>query len=139
MIARRKMLGVTLVGGLLGGTAEPAEPAAPSDVSDQTVRQIVDALKDLRRTLEAPRQFTELSAIRTRQIDFLRAQAKFPDFIDVATDVWFGVYDWHINHLQPPAIGRDATGRYTIRVLETTVVLHPEAVPGYVGPPYDSR
>ncbi len=140
MIARRRVLGATLFGGLAGTLAPSGSAGAePADISDQLAREVVEALKNLRQAIEAPRHFSELSGIRARQVDFLRAQGKLPDFIDVAVDVWFALHDWHVQYRQPVTIGRDATGRYTIRVLDTSVVLRPDAAAGYIGPAYDSR
>ena len=36
--------------------------------------------------------------------------------------MWFAVHDWHVKHLQQPALGRDASGRYTISVMGTQLV-----------------
>jgi hypothetical protein len=154
MLARRRMLGTTLFGGLLGsaipvslsarsGTAAEAE-AGPSEqgtqMSDSQVTKIVDALKDVSRAIQAPPgAFVEILPIRQKQLDFLRSTNKFPDFIDVGLDVWFAVHDWHVRHLQPPALGRDANGRYTISVMGTQLVMRPDLVPTFISAPYDSR
>jgi hypothetical protein len=154
MLARRRMLGTTLVGGLLGSaipaslsgrsrSAAEAEagPAEQSpQMSDSQVTKIVDALKDVRRAIEAPPgAFVEILPIRQKQMDYLKATNKFPDFIDVGLDVWFAVHDWHIRHLQQPALGRDANGRYTMSVMGTQLVMRPDLVPTFISAPYDSR
>ena len=154
MLARRRMLGTTLLGGLLGSaipaslsarsrTAADAE-AGPSEqsgqMSDSQVTKIVDALKDVSRAIEAPPgAFVEILPIRQKQMDYLRSTNKFPDFIDVGLDVWFAVHDWHIKHLQQPALGRDASGRYTISLMGTQLVMRPDLVPTFISAPYDSR
>ncbi len=141
MLARRRMLGTTLFGGLLG-SAIPASGAADqsNQASDRQLTEIADALKDLRKAIEAPQgAFVEVLPIRQKQMDYLRSTNKFPDFIDVGLDIWFAVHDWHIKHLQQPALGRDANGRYTISVLGTQLVMRPDLVPTFISAPYDSR
>jgi hypothetical protein len=86
-----------------------------------------------------PGAFVEILPIRQKQMDYLRSTNKFPDFIDVGLDVWFAVHDWHVRHLQQPALGRDANGRYTISVMGTQLVMRPDLVPTFISAPYDSR
>jgi hypothetical protein len=154
MLARRRILGTTLFGGLLGAaipaslsarsrTAVEAE-AGPVDQSNQAserqLTEIADALKDLRKAIEAPQgAFVEVLPIRQKQMDFLRATNKFPDYIDVGLDIWFAVHDWHIKHLQQPSLGRDTNGRYTISLMGTQLVMRPDLVPTFISAPYDSR
>ena len=154
MLARRRMLGTTLVGGLLGSaipaslsarsrSAAEAEAAAAdqsNQLSERQITEIVEALKDIRKAIEAPPgAFVEILPIRQKQMDYLRATNKFPDFIDVGLDVWFAVHDWHVRHLQQPALGRDANGRHTISVMGTQLVMRPDLVPTFISAPYDSR
>jgi hypothetical protein len=109
-------------------------------MSDSQVTKIVDALKDVSRAIEAPPgAFVEILPIRQKQMDYLRSTNKFPDFIDVGLDVWFAVHDWHIRHLQQPSLGRDVSGRYTISVMGTQLVMRPDLVPTFISAPYDSR
>ena len=152
MLARRRMLGTTLFGGLLG-SAIPASVSARSrtapeagpdeqnnQASERQLTEIADALKDLRKAIESPQgAFVEILPIRQKQVDYLKATNKFPDFIDVGLDVWFAVHDWHIKHLQQPALGRDANGRYTMSVMGTQLVMRPDLVPTFISAPYDSR
>ena len=103
------------------------------------MQEIIDGLKDIRKTIDGQQNNAEIVGLRQRQMDFLRASGKFPDFIEAGSDVWFGVYDWHVRHLQPMTLGRDATGRYTIMLMSTTVILRPDSAPAFVGNPYDNR
>jgi hypothetical protein len=152
MLARRRMLGTTLFGGLLGSAipaalsgrsrteAEGGPAEQSTQMSDSQVTKIVDALKDVSRAIQAPPgAFVEILPIRQKQMDYLKATNKFPDFIDVGLDVWFAVHDWHIRHLQQPALGRDANGRYTMSVMGTQLVMRPDLVPTFISAPYDSR
>jgi hypothetical protein len=136
MIARRHLLGTTLFGGLLGATVPPA---GEGQSSEPRVQEIIDGLRDIRRAIDSQQHSAELVGLRQRQLDFLRASGKFPDFVEAGSDVWFGVYDWHVRHLQPMTLGRDATGRYTIMLMSTVVILRPDGPPMFVGNPYDNR
>ena len=137
MIARRHMLGTTLLGGLFGASAPPADEVG--QISERHAQDIVDALKSIRSAIDASGSFSEISRLRQLQMDHLRSSGKFPDYIDAGSDVWFGVHDWHVKHLQPLNLGRDASGRYTILLMSTFIVLRPEILPTFVGAPYDGK
>ena len=91
------------------------------------------------RAIAVVRLDAEILGVRKSQVDFLRANSKFPDFIDVAIDVWLSIYDWHVRMQQPMVLGRDNNGRYTMMFNFTTLVLRPDAVPTFIGIPYDNR
>ena len=137
MLARRRMLGTTLFGGFLGATI-PASGQS-GQTSDRQMTEIVDALKELKKSLDSPQSFTEIAGIRQKQVDYLKATNKFPDFIDVGLDVWFAVHDWHVKHLQQLVLGRDGSGRYTITLMSTQLVMRPDLVPTFISAPYDNR
>ena len=61
------------------------------------------------------------------------------DFIEVGTDVWQQVYDWHVRFQQPIAIGRTPEGRYSIILIATNLVMRPDMAPGFIGIAYDNR
>ena len=137
MLARRHMLGTTLFGGFLGAAMPASEQN--SQTSDRLMAEMVDALKEIKKSLDGPQSFTEIAGIRQKQLDYLKATNKFPDFIDVGLDVWFAVHDWHIKHLQQMVLGRDGSGRYTITLMSTQLVMRPDLVPTFISAPYDNR
>ena len=142
MLARRQLLGTTLVGGILGDRTSDAPSGAPdqsSQMSDRQVADIVNALRDIRSALDARQSFAEIAGVRQKQVEYLKATSKFPDFIDVGLDVWFGIYDWHIKHLQPVTLGRDGNGRYTLTLMSTQLIMRPDLVPSFISAPYDNR
>ncbi|HEY7173163.1 MAG TPA: hypothetical protein VH417_20065 [Vicinamibacterales bacterium] len=148
MVSRRLALrgGVLgAIGGVLAGGDADAGPAvaaaaaAQRDRSDEGSDRIAAAIDKLRDELRNEQLFTEIAAIREAQKTFLRVNLKFPDYIDVGSDIWFAVYDWHVRWQQPLTIGRDPINRYTIAVNQTAVVLRPDSVGSYVGIPYDNR
>jgi hypothetical protein len=140
MIARRQLIGSTFFGALTGrsSTGLHAE-VAQSAISERQTQEIVDGIKDLKRSIDAQHAFPEIGAIRQRQVEFLRASGKLPDFIEVGTDAWFNIYDWHVRHLQPISMGRDAANRYTIMLISTMVILRTDTAPAFIGVPYDNR
>jgi hypothetical protein len=81
----------------------------------------------------------ELALVREAQKTFLRANGKMPDLIEVGWDMWFAAYDWHVRWQQPVNVGRDPTGRYTLLLFQTLLILRPEMPGGYVGVPYDNK
>ena len=85
------------------------------------------------------RTFGEIAVIRDAQKTFLRQNGKLPDYMDVGADVWFAAYDWHVRWQQPITLGRDATGRLTLQMLQTAIVLRPDTAPSFTSLPYDIR
>jgi hypothetical protein len=138
MIDRRALL---TMGGLLGtlGGGDRAAAAAGQQLSPQATQDLVNALHDIRVAIAAGPSFQEIMAVRARQLDYLKANGKFPDYIDVGSDVWYGVHDWHVRLQQQLAFGRDPGGRYTLMLGFTALVLRPEAVVTFISAPYDNR
>jgi len=142
MVDRRELL---TLGGLLGLAPSPApengEGAAVAlgQMTDKQVQSVVDAINNVRNLVEKQQSFAEINDVRKVQYAYLRANQKFPDFIDVGIDVWQGVYDWHIRLQQPLVLGRDSTARYTMMLGFTALVLRPDFVPTVIGIPYDQR
>ena len=99
------------------------------------------AIGELRQAFERNNQVSpELARMREQQRVFLRANHRFPDYIEVGIAVWESVYDWHVRHTRPIAIARTPEGRYAMVVLETTtLVLRPEQADNFVGFGFDAR
>src|SRR4051795_9803227 len=145
MIPRRGVLGGAVLAALgiaAGGDAAEPPPATATGGQpppERAAELIADALVQLRKELQTERQFTELEAIREVQKQFLRANAKFPDFIEVGTDLWFAVHDWHVRWQQPLTLGRDPLGRYTILLNATTVIMRTDSAGNFLGQGYDNK
>jgi hypothetical protein len=134
---RRNLVG----GGMLAGAAallgapKPA-PGAQDGDSEAAAR----AIENLRSSLERQLAISpELERIREQQRVFLKANHKFPDFIEIGIDIWENVYDWHVRHQQPLTTTRTADGRYVMTVMFTMLILRPEQVSNYVGYGFDAR
>jgi hypothetical protein len=142
MVGRRDLLGGGVLGGLVGAlsaTNASAEPAAGGEASDQAIDRITSALNQLRTEVRNQHDFIDIAPLRDAQKVFLRANSKFPDFIEVGLDVWFAVHDWHVRWQQPLTLSRDSQGRYTMLLLATTVIMRTDAAANFIGIPYDSR
>jgi hypothetical protein len=133
---RRDVMGGALAAGLTAMMA-PAPAAAAQAGDDEVSREV----RELRRTIETnfTRPWTSIARIREAQRIWLRANHRYPDFIEIGVDVWDALYDWHVRFQQPLSMNRMTDGRYVIAFMFTTFVLRPEQDPDYVGPPYDDR
>jgi hypothetical protein len=137
MIDRRQLLTAS---GLLGSFVPGGgDAAAGQQLSPQATQDLVNAIKDIRTALAAESSFAEIAPVRSRQLDYLKANGKFPDFIDVGSDVWYAVHDWHVRLQQPLVFGRDPLLRYTLMLGFTALVLRPETTPAFISTPYDNR
>jgi hypothetical protein len=138
MITRR-LFGGGLAAALSTGYAanEAAAAAAGGAQADRDMSAVANALKDLLQEVQRQHAFTEIFTIREAQRTFLRQNGHLPEFIDVGSDVWFAVHDWHVRWQQPMMVGRDGQGRHTIALLQTSVVLRPDVLATFVSLPYD--
>jgi hypothetical protein len=141
MIDRRSLL---TAGGLLGALAPAGEGTAygAGQMSDRAAADVVTALQKISTAINAVaanESFDAILPLRSRQVEYLKANNKFPDFIDVSAEVWMSVYDWHVRLQQPITIGRDPAGRYTMMLGFTALVLRPDVTPTFISTPYDNR
>jgi hypothetical protein len=143
MIDRRQLL---TVGGLLGALAPAGETEATAfgvgQMSDRQASDLLSALKTISSAVgqvAAQQSFDAILPLRARQMDYLKANSKFPDFIDVSPDLWMAAYDWHVRLQQPLTIGRDPAGRYTLMLGFTALVLRPDVASNFISAPYDNR
>lgn len=135
MVDRRQLLRNAVFGGFVARPGIAAEQSLP----ERQAQELVEGMKSISRAIDGAHSFSEIAEVRLRQVSFLRAEGKFPDFIDVGIDIWMGVHDWHVKHRLPMTLGRDASNRYTILLLATTLVLRPDFVPSHIGTPYENR
>lgn len=143
MMNRRALISRSALGGALLAVNAPASPAAESeavaDVSDRQMEDFVKAVRGIGAEINRQTTFWEIAAVREQIRTFLRVNLKFPDYLDVGSDIWQQVYDWHVRFQQPLTLGRTSEGRFTILLLATTIVMRPEQTPNYIGLPYDNR
>ena len=147
MLSRRDLITAGVVGSLAPDPSEAAseppllfeEQQAP-DKDGQ--REIARRINDVYDVLRSEYQTSSLShgiiaKLRGDMEQFLRANTKFPDFIEIGIGVFIEVYDWHVKHRQQLAVTRQGDGRYTMTFMFTTLILRPEQDRAYVGVPYD--
>jgi hypothetical protein len=137
VVDRRSLLNGTLFSGLAVFTPEQQSRGGSDNRDDLAIAK---AINDLNTTVQHGIQTSpELARIRDQQRIFLKANQKFPDFIEVGLNVWESVVDWHVRHQQPLSVSRIAEGRYIMAVGFTTLILRPELSDNYVGPGIDAR
>ena len=135
---RRDVIGGAFVAGLTGLAAAPAAAAAAQD--DAGVAQAIENLSrvfDRRFEALVPGPYRDVALVRQQQRVFLRANHKYPDFLEVGVDVWESVYNWHILHRQPIEASRLGDGRYTLRFMITNLLMRTDSAPDYVGLGFD--
>lgn len=147
MISRRVLLGGSVFGvaapGGAGGAGETAEQAAAIDA--RSLRDIEAHLEEMAVQVRLMNggSFTGTSVyagkLRDAMVVFLRANNKYPDYVDVGIDVFHAMYDWHIHNRLPLVVGRSADGRYGLGFMFTRLILRPDAVPDFIGIAYDQR
>ena len=144
MVSRRSVLGGTTFGGILASLAPPeaAETEVPAQAEQamegvsRAVRELRDSLRD---ELRRQNSFWELAPVRDATKSFLRTAGKYPDFLEVGTDIWHQVYDWHVRYQQPLTLGRNAEARYTLMFMGTMLIMRVEVQPNFVGIPFDNN
>jgi len=140
MVERRDVIGGGLVAGLAAEFGAPAEAQARRDlVDDAADMRVADAIDKLRDAVERQYQSAEVAQIRIQQRTFLKANQKFPDYMDIGIDVWERMHDWHVRTSQPVNIVRTNDGRYGMVFGVTTLLLMPQQVGSYISWGYDNR
>ena len=144
MVERRDVIGGGLAAGLaavfggdaLQGAQTQRSAAASAADADTATGKAIDALRDM---LEHQHESLDIMQIRSQQRTFLKANQKFPDFIDVGIDVWERLHDWHVRNRQPLSVVRTNDLHYGMVLVETTLILQPQQPGSYISWGYDVR
>ena len=140
MIERRNLVGGGIAAGLtaLVGGAEAEAAAAQSDSAGGVM--VAQAVERVREAINAgyTRPWGRIQQIREQQRLWLRANHRYPEYIEVGLDVWDGLHDWHVHFQQPISMTRATDGRYMMSFMFTTFILRPDVSPDYLGPPFDN-
>jgi len=149
MIGRRTVLNGTALGSALAALTSPPALEARGEEAAQASSERVDvnidtsaitsSINALRTEVRRLDTFWEIEPVREAMKAFLRQTGKYPDYIEVGTDIWHQVYDWHVRYQQPLTVSRGPEGRYTILLYSTQVVMRTELAAGYIGQGYDNR
>ena len=138
MLTRRELLQSGLAAGGAGVTAQPGiDPRRVEDIADHL--QAIAAELRVANAGCSTGSCPAAAKIRDAMVVFLRANAKFPDAIEVGPGVFFDLYDWHVRNRQTLNVGRGPDGRYALGFMFTRLLLRPDAQPDYTGVPYDVR
>lgn len=149
MIGRRMVLNGTAMGTAWAALMSPPALEARGDEAVQAnsdrvnvtidTNGITSSLNALRTEVRRQDTFWEIEPVRDQMKAFLRQAGKYPDFIEVGTDIWHQVYDWHVRYQQPLTVARTSEGRYTVLLYSTQVVMRTELAANYIGQAYDNR
>ena len=140
MVERRDVIGGGLAAGLAAAFGGPADAQARRDSGDAAAEsRVAEAIDRLRDSIERQHQSPEVAQIRAQQRTFLKANQKFPDYIDVGIDVWERMHDWQVRNQQPLTIVRTNDGGYGMVFGVTTLRLMPQQVGTYISWGYDNR
>jgi hypothetical protein len=138
MVERRNLMG----GGLAAGFAAlvaggDAEAAAQSDGSGAAIASALGGVQSALTALYSG-AWGRINQLREQQRIWLRANHKYPDFIEIGVNIWDALYDWHVRYQQPINMTRSADGRYLMSFMFTTFILRPDQDANYIGPPFDN-
>jgi hypothetical protein len=142
MVERRDIIGGGLAAGLaaaFGGDDAAAQTRRDTTADGTTEAKVADAIDKLRDSIEHQHESAEVAQIRAQQRTFLKANQKFPDYMDVGIDVWERMHDWHVRTRQPLTIVRTNDGSYGMVFGVTTLLLMPQQVGSYISWGYDTR
>ena len=134
---RRNVVG----GGLAAGFAAmmtPAPAAAAQRDGDDAL--VAGAVNEVRAAIDRLHTgaWGRVNQVREQQRIWLRANHRYPDFIEIGITVWEALYDWHVRYQQPLNVQHTADGRYVMAFMFTTLILRPDQTADYVGPPFDN-
>jgi hypothetical protein len=143
MVTRRDLMTGSALGAL--AAAPPASAAQRRDEDEQTaagLKRLGDTMESIDRSLETAFQsnrvtFGFLVKVREYFTQYMRANGKFPDYMEVGINVFYEIYDWHIKNNRQMEVSRVLENRMAIRFMFTLMILRQEQDPNYVGVPYD--
>ena len=136
MLSRREMITAGFAGSL---AAAPGGASVLPGVEQQEQREVASQLQAIDRTLN--NAFLPSSSIvaklRSDMEQFLRANGRFPDFIEIGIGVFYDVYDWHVKNRQELLVTVRTDGRYAMQFMFTSLILRPEQDRNFVGVPFN--
>jgi hypothetical protein len=142
MISRREAMGAGLFATL-------TTPPSAETVQSRDDAEAIRALKDIKGELDTISGTLQqglvgpgvapgpIGLIRDRYTIHLRANGRFPDFMEIGSAVFYAVYDWHVRYNQQIQITRIAENRFAIQFMFTQLIVRWEQDPGFLGVPFD--
>lgn len=143
MISRREVVTAGVLGSIAGAaaTADAEQGADAAGIINQ-LGMIRKELSTMQSTLDQGLRGPGLGAgfiaeIRDRLTIHWRSAGKFPDFMEIGTDPFYDVYDWHVRHAQQIQIVRLAEQRFAIQFMFTQLIVRHEVDRRFLGQPFD--
>lgn len=146
MISRREVVTAGVLGTWSGASTDAAAAVSQSDQGAAALQkgfnELSRQLSQIQSALEFGQRGPGLSAgfigeLRDRFTTHMRSAGKFPDFMEIGTDVFYDVYDWHVRHNQQLQITRIAEQRFSIQFMFTQLIVRGEQDRRYLGVPFD--
>ena len=162
MLTRRELVTGTAIGAL-ATIATPDTIAAPEtittdtngalagtplqDVDNAALRRIADRMDSMSGGVanlsSALRSnsvaFGFIPKLREVYTLFWRTNGKFPEFVEVGTDVFYDIYDYHVKQRLPIPVNRLNDGRMTITFMYTQLLVRIDQAGTYIGVPFDRQ
>lgn len=146
MISRREVVTAGVLGTLSNAAMaapEAAQSQSPADMAMQTqLGEIRKTLSSINNNLDAGLRGPGLSDgfigdIRDKFTIHWRSSGKFPDFMEIGSDPFYDVYDWHVRHGQQIQIIRINDQRFAIQFMFTQLIVRWEQDRRFLGQPFD--
>jgi hypothetical protein len=144
MLSRRELMAAGVAGGFAASPAgkDRAMGEVVQDASREGQREIARQIQSVDTTLTSALLTSAvghgvITRLRADMEVFLRANQKFPDYMEVGVGVFYEIYDWHIKYDQPIVINRVWDGRYALQFMFTNLVLRPDQDRNFIGVPFD--
>ena len=162
MLTRRELVTGTAIGALATiatpDTVAASETAAtdsrsalteapPQDVDNVALRRIADRMDSMSGGVGSLS-----SALRSNSVAygfipklreaftlFWRTNGKFPEFVEVGTDVFYDIYDYHVKQRLPIPVNRLNDGRMAITFMYTQLLVRVDQAANFVGVPFDRQ
>ena len=142
MISRREVVTAGVLGSFVGAPA-PAEASQSNDaILKEGLKTIGDEMESVSNALEQGLVGPSVAAgaigrVRERFTTHLRAHGKFPDFMEIGSNIFYDVYDWHVRYTQQIQITRISDQRFAIQFMFTQLIVRWEQDPNYLGVPFE--
>jgi hypothetical protein len=154
MISRRELVTGGAIGALAVTPLHADEAAAPltqgesgqsEGMQTSLLRKISDQMEGLNNNVTGLGSAFKTNSVGYGYIPKLReaftlfwkTTGKFPEFVEVGTDVFYDIYDWHIKHKLNVPVSRAGDGRMTITFMYTQLLVRIEQSGSYIGIPFD--
>ncbi len=142
MISRREVVTAGVLGSFAGASA-PAEAGQSNEaVLKEGLKTIGDEMESVSNALEQGLVGPSVAAgaigrVRERFTTHLRSHGKFPDFMEIGSNIFYDVYDWHVRYTQQIQITRISDQRFAIQFMFTQLIVRWEQDPNYLGVPFE--